>query len=210
MTGPVRQDGDGASPGGAYRKVFQIPNETSYLASVREAVREAVAGGNFPHDHLNRLTLAVDESVTNIMEHAYEDDLEGELKIEIALETSESEFVAHLRDWGKTFDPTKVPPPDLKAHVQEGRKHGLGIFLVKRIMDEVTYSTQEDGMNELKLVKRAGPGAAGKSASESGKSAEDAAGDESDEKKSKKSKKSRKKKKRDKKAKKKGVAEESR
>ncbi len=134
---------------------LKIPNETSHLARVREAVREVVAEGGFPETELNRLTLAVDESVTNIMEHAYEDDLEGEMFIEVSLSASDSEFTASIRDRGKAFDPTDVPAPDLSHHVAEGRRHGLGIFLMRRIMDEVSYTSDPDGRNELKLMKRA-------------------------------------------------------
>jgi serine/threonine-protein kinase RsbW len=143
---------------------LKIPNETSRLAEVREAVREVVAEAGFPDGELNRLTLAVDESVTNIMEHAYEDDLEGEMFIEVSLRSSDSEFTACIRDRGKAFDPTDVPAPDLSHHVQEGRRHGLGIFLMRRIMDEVSYTTGPDGLNELKLTKRASAGKDGEGA----------------------------------------------
>jgi serine/threonine-protein kinase RsbW len=137
-------------------RTLKIANETRYLASVREAVRDVVVRADFPADLLNRLTLAVDESVTNVMEHAYEDDLEGELFIEVVLEAGRERFCTVIRDWGKRFDPTIVPPPDLRAHVDEGRRHGLGIFLMKQIMDEVTYESFPDGRNELRLVKYVG------------------------------------------------------
>jgi len=137
---------------------LKIPNETSHLAKVREAVREVVAEAGFPEGELNRLTLAVDESVTNVMEHAYEDDLEGEMFIEVSLRSSESEFVACIADRGKAFDPTSVPAPNLSSHVEEGRRHGLGIFLMRRIMDDVSYTSDAEGRNELRLTKRASAG----------------------------------------------------
>ncbi len=137
------------------KQTVRIPNDTSHLAEVREAVREAVSKARFPADELNRLVLAVDESVTNVMEHAYENDLEGEMFIEVDIDASRTSFTARIRDWGTAFDPTAVPPPDLTRHVREGRKHGLGIFLVRQIMDGATYSSGANGCNELKLVKRA-------------------------------------------------------
>jgi serine/threonine-protein kinase RsbW len=136
-------------------KTLRIRNETEFLSSVRDAVREVVTLGRFPEGELNRLTLAVDESVTNIMEHAYEHDLEGNEQIEIVIEGSPEVFVACIRDWGTTFNPLDVPAPNLKDHVKEGRKHGLGIFLIRQIMDEVAYATADDGMNELRMVKYA-------------------------------------------------------
>lgn len=150
------------------KQKLKIANETRYLASVREAVHEVVTRGKFPQELLNKVTLAVDESVTNVMEYAYEDDLEGELFIEIALEATRERFRAVICDRGKTFDPTAVPLPDLKAHVDEGRRHGLGIFLMREIMDEVTYVTHPDGRNELCLVKNAsGAGSKNKGAADS-------------------------------------------
>jgi serine/threonine-protein kinase RsbW len=151
-------------------KTLRIRNETEFLSSVRDAVREVVTLGRFPEGELNRLTLAVDESVTNIMEHAYEHDLEGNEQIEISLEASPTIFVACIRDWGTTFNPLDVPAPNLADHVREGRKHGLGIFLIRQIMDEVSYSTSDDGMNELRMVKyakRAGEGVSAVAAKES-------------------------------------------
>lgn len=133
---------------------LKIPNETSYLASVRSAVREVVAESGFPEGEFNRLTLAVDEAVTNVMEHAYEHDLEGEMFIELSLEASDFEFTACVRDCGRTFDPTAAPVPDVSDHMKAGRRHGLGIFLIRQIMDEVEYTSSPGGCNELRLVKR--------------------------------------------------------
>jgi len=137
------------------RRELTIPNETQYLAAVREGVREVVTLGRFPEKELNKLTLAVDEAVTNVMEHAYEYDLEGEMHIQVVLEANDTQFVACIRDWGKAFDPTAVPTPDLTRHVAEGRRHGLGIFLIRQIMDEVSYRSTPEGCNELRLLKRA-------------------------------------------------------
>ena len=50
-------------------------------------------------------------------------------------------------------DPKTVPDVDIQEHVREGRKGGLGIFLIRRIMDEVRYAFQEGMHNELMLVK---------------------------------------------------------
>lgn len=139
-------------------KTLRIRNETEFLSVVREAVREVVTLSRFPEAELNRLTLAVDESVTNIMEHAYEHDLEGNEEIEVSLEANAEVFIACIRDWGTTFDPLDVPAPNLADHVREGRKHGLGIFLIRQIMDDVSYSTKQDGMNELRMLKNARSG----------------------------------------------------
>jgi serine/threonine-protein kinase RsbW len=146
---------------GRVSREFRIGNETKYLASVREAVRDVVTEASFAAAELNKLTLAVDEAVTNVMEHAYEYDLEGELSIEVALEATDSEFIARIRDWGQVFDPTQVPSPNLSDHAKEGRRHGLGIFLIKQVMDEISYTSSPGGPNELRLVRRVGQSSGG-------------------------------------------------
>lgn len=133
-----------------------IPNDTRHLAEVRSAVREVVGASDFPADEMNRITVAVDEAVTNIMEHAYENDLEGELEIELLLEADNTRFEVIIRDSGKSFDPNGVTEPDLEEYVRSGRRKGLGIFLMRRIMDEVHYEFRQGVRNELRMVKYAG------------------------------------------------------
>lgn len=132
-----------------------IPNDTRYLAQVRGVVREVVGESDFPTEEMSRVILAVDEAVTNIMEHAYEHDIEGELEIEMVLEADNTRFEVIIRDSGKSFDPNDVDDPDLEEHVKSGRRRGLGIFLIRRIMDEVHYDYRTGIRNELRLVKYA-------------------------------------------------------
>ena len=132
-----------------------IPNDTQQLAYVRDMVQDVVGESAFPAEEMNRITLAVDEAVTNIMEHAYENDLEGELEIELILEADNTRFEVIIRDSGTSFDPNEIQLPDLQEHVQSGRRHGLGIFLIRRIMDEVHYDYTHGIRNELRMIKYA-------------------------------------------------------
>ncbi|MBN1807813.1 MAG: ATP-binding protein [Planctomycetes bacterium] len=130
-----------------------IPNDTQYLSQVRSIVKEVVTEAAFPDDEANRIILAVDEAVTNIMQHAYEHDLEGNLEIELVLELDNTKFEVVIRDTGKSFDPAAIELPDLDQHIKNGKRHGLGIFLIRQIMDEVIYSYKNGIRNELKMVK---------------------------------------------------------
>jgi serine/threonine-protein kinase RsbW len=58
-----------------------------------------------------------------------------------------------IRDTGRVFNPESIPNPDMKEHVQRGHKKGLGIFLMRQIMDEVRYKFRDGVKNELTLVK---------------------------------------------------------
>ncbi|HHN46876.1 MAG TPA: ATP-binding protein [Planctomycetes bacterium] len=132
-----------------------IPNDTAYLADVRKLVHEVVEKSSFPSEEAHRIILAVDEAVTNIMQHAYEHDLEGSLEIELVLEVDNTKFEVAIRDSGKSFDPQDVDAPDIDKHVKNGKRHGLGIFLIRQIMDEVVYSYKQGVRNELRMVKYA-------------------------------------------------------
>lgn len=130
-----------------------VPNDTQYLAKVREEVTRVVEQSAFPPRDRKLIILAVDEAVTNIIEHAYENDLEGELDIELILETDATRFEVIIRDSGKEFDPSKVDIPDVREHIRKGSRHGLGVFLIRQIMDEINYNFVQGVRNELQMIK---------------------------------------------------------
>ena len=93
--------------------------------------------------------LGVHEICTNIIQHAYTQQ-QGQQSITITMELKTCPRCMHitLSDTGDMFDPDAVQDPNL----DEGQVHGYGLFLVKNVMDEVTYSRQPDG-NYWQLVK---------------------------------------------------------
>ncbi len=130
-----------------------VPNDTEYLATVREEVTKVVGESAFSERDRKLIIVAVDEAVTNIMEHAYDNDLEGELDVELILEYDATRFEVTIRDSGKEFDPRTLTVPDVRAHVKKGSKHGLGIFLIRQIMDEINYNFIQGVRNELQMIK---------------------------------------------------------
>jgi serine/threonine-protein kinase RsbW len=92
---------------------------------------------------------AVDEACTNIMSYAYG---EGGGDITLSLFRKGPAFGVNIHDRGKPFDPNAVPPPDLDSELDERRIGGLGIYFMKKLMDEVSYSFDENG-NTLAMKK---------------------------------------------------------
>ena len=131
---------------------LNVPSDTAYLAQVRAAVIEVVGKDLFPPAKAGLIALAVDEAVANIMEHAYPPGSEGG-KIIVILDASAQRFEVLIRDSGLSFDPRDVPEVDMQEHVKAGRKGGLGIFLMRRIMDEINYSYKQGVHNELQMIK---------------------------------------------------------
>ncbi len=128
-----------------------VTNDTKYLIVVRDFVSRMIKQSRVTREDENKIILAVDEAVTNIIEHGYEPGVEGLIELEI--ETEETQFKVTIRDSGRVFNPESVPNPDMGKHIKSGRKKGLGIFLMRQIMDEVRYRFKDGVKNELTLVK---------------------------------------------------------
>lgn len=93
---------------------------------------------------------AVDEACTNIILHAYAG--KGGT-IAISCELQDNDFIITMRDKGKPFDPTSVPPPDLQADLDKRRLGGLGMYLMSQLMDDVSYSSDAEKGNRLVMRK---------------------------------------------------------
>lgn len=132
-------------------RTLSIPNETGQLKAVRGFVAEVIRHSMIPPEFENGILLAVDEAVSNIIAHAYREGRRD--TIDISLEIDAHRFQAVIRDSGNSFDPKAFSMPDLHAHVADGRRHGLGIFLMRRVMDEVEYLFKEGVRNELRMTK---------------------------------------------------------
>jgi serine/threonine-protein kinase RsbW len=128
-----------------------VSNDTRHLSSVREFISTLTRNSSLGAEDSNRVILAVDEAVSNIIEHGYEEHVEGTIEIEV--ESDDSKFQILIRDSGKSFNPTSLDMPDVIDHIRQGKKKGLGIFLMRQVMDEVRYLFQEGVRNELVLVK---------------------------------------------------------
>ena len=128
-----------------------VTSDTKYLTLVRDFVGLLVRQSRLSSGEENKITLAVDEAVTNIIEHGYGNDPAG--RIEIEVEADESRFRIVIRDSGKAFDPDSIASPEMREHFAAGKNRGLGIFLMRQIMNEVRYKYRGGIRNELSLVK---------------------------------------------------------
>jgi len=131
--------------------VLRVPSRTEYLSAIRDVTRRMAEAAGFDAAQADQLALAVDEASTNVIEHAYRgapdrlielrfDDRGGELRVEVA-------------DDGEAVDPREVPQVDLRRYASERRTGGLGMHLMGRIMDSVTFRRDARG-NVCCLVKR--------------------------------------------------------
>jgi len=94
---------------------------------------------------------AVDEASTNVAKHAY-GGKGGFFQISCALRGND--IVITIRDRGNKFDPNSVPLPEVVSRLEDRKVGGLGIYMMKKMMDEVDYSFNEREGNRLELIKK--------------------------------------------------------
>lgn len=135
---------------GGVRRDLRIENEAKSLSLVRKVVSDVLESSAFTRDDRNKIILAVDEATANVVEHAYGS---GTGPIEIVFELDDKRLVVRIRDNGAKFNSTEIPTPDIREHIAKGMKGGYGLFLMRKIMDEVRYSLESGWVNELILTK---------------------------------------------------------
>ena len=123
-----------------------IKNELSGLSVIPELIGNLGLGREIS----DKLNLALEEAATNSILYAY--DSPGSGNVDIGVIINENVVEMTLKDWGKPFDPTSAKEPDLTVSGMDRPVGGLGIFLVRKLMDKVEYERKE-GMNILKMTK---------------------------------------------------------
>jgi anti-sigma regulatory factor (Ser/Thr protein kinase) len=120
------------------------------LSAIRDFVEDIATRLNVAPAAIPNVVLAVDEMVTNIIIHGYQGQ-PGFVEIEVA--ARDDALIIQLHDQGPSFDPTVVPPPDLSVPFDERPPGGLGIYLTRKVMDEVHHHVTAAHGNELTLIK---------------------------------------------------------
>lgn len=131
---------------------LQVPSSTENLALIREFVSSAAKQAGFDDKEVGRLELAVDEACANVIEHAYGHDVSKEVIVRARLD--ENEFSIDIEDTGKGFDPASVNQEELEQLISKRRTGGLGMRLMKTLMDEVRYEIEPGKKNALHMSKR--------------------------------------------------------
>ena len=123
----------------------------SFLENVPEfldAVRRTAEEMGFNEKQIMEIELSCEEVLTNIVDYAYKEP--GNITLEI--EKIDNGIKMEVIDSGMEFDITKADDPDIDIPLEDRIPGGLGIFLTKKMMDEVVYK-REDNLNRLVIIK---------------------------------------------------------
>lgn len=129
-----------------------VQSRTENLSLIRDFISNKASAAGLSKEDIENIMLSVDEACTNIIKHAYKSFPDGEIAIEI--EFNSEKILITIIDKGSTFDPNSVPDPDLQKYYKNGRVGGLGMYLMKTLMDDVKYISVPGEYNKVLLSKK--------------------------------------------------------
>ena len=131
-------------------KEIRIINDLDEIFRLQVFIEELGEELNLPAETTMNINLALEEAIVNIIMYAYPTKEQHEILLKVT--SNEQQLIFWLTDNGQSFDPTQVPDADINKSIEERTIGGLGIFLIRSIMNEVTY-TRLDGENHLIMKK---------------------------------------------------------
>lgn len=132
-------------------KELHVKSRTENLSQIRGFIQDYASLAGFTQDGIDNMMLAVDEACTNIIKHAYKSFPDGEITIKAKYENKK--LIISIIDYGKAFEPEKIPEPDIQEYYKQHRVGGLGMYLMKTLMDDVEYTSVPGKYNQVLLSK---------------------------------------------------------
>ncbi len=126
-----------------------LPPEKERLGSFIEFVERFARDLAFPPQKIQKLVLILEEALLNVINYAYSGQEAGQVNISCWEE--QGALVIQIKDTGRPFNPLEIPDPDLSKDLKTRPIGGLGVFLIRKIADEVSYR-RENETNVLTLV----------------------------------------------------------
>ncbi|MDQ3290429.1 MAG: ATP-binding protein [Bacteroidota bacterium] len=129
---------------------IRISCDLTNLQEVRDFVREFLSAYALKEKVREDIVLAVDEISANLIIHANKKDKSK--FIDLTISNRNGNLLFEFTDWGTSYNPATFRIPNIEDHIHQGRKGGLGMYLVHRIMDKVEF-TSANGTNYSRLYK---------------------------------------------------------
>ena len=127
-----------------------ITNHVDELPVLAEKIEALAESWELSMPLAMNINLALEEAISNVIFYAFDDEKEHDIKIVLSLENKT--LTIEIIDDGKPFDPTARQQPDVSLPAEDRPIGGLGIFLIRKMMDSVTY-TRHNNLNTLTLLK---------------------------------------------------------
>jgi anti-sigma regulatory factor (Ser/Thr protein kinase) len=129
----------------------QLANRLEEIERLAAVVETFTAAHNLPDSIAFAFNLSLDEVVANVILYGFDDVQDHTIDVRLRLDAGV--MLAEISDEGRPFNPLDVPAPDLDAPIEERRIGGLGLHIVREMMDSLEYAREGD-RNVLRLGKR--------------------------------------------------------
>ena len=135
-------------------RCLSVSGQFEQLMQIAEFVTQAAREAGLTDDDVFHVEMAVDEACSNIIEHAYA-DRSGDIDL-ICTSSKPGAFEITIHDSGRSFNPNGVaaPPLDVPADVDDLNEGGLGLYFMRKLMDEVRFEMVAGQGNTLTMTKR--------------------------------------------------------
>jgi anti-sigma regulatory factor (Ser/Thr protein kinase) len=129
---------------------YELKNDLSELKTLQRHLNNWGGDIGLMADSISRINICLDELFTNIVSYGLEDDLEH--KIEFTLNSDNNLVIINIEDDGIAFNPLEKVDPDFPADIESAKIGGLGILIIRKLMDNVCYKRKQ-GKNKLTMIK---------------------------------------------------------
>jgi serine/threonine-protein kinase RsbW len=131
---------------------LHVPSSTENLAMIRDFVSSIAAQAGLDDREAARLALAVDEACANVIEHAYRSEPLHEVTVRAVVDDEELKF--EVVDTGHGFAPGEMSEMGIEELIRQRKSGGLGLRLIRAMMDDVQYRIIPGEKNELRMIKK--------------------------------------------------------
>lgn len=131
---------------------IEVPGEAHSLALIRMMVTSLAEMAGMDENRIGEIELAVDEACSNVVDHAYR-GMNPHPNFNLSVYVEDNDFVIDIVDRGRHFNFNAHVMPKFPDHWDEGNVRGVGLFLIRKTVDQVSYEQLPDKRNRLRLVK---------------------------------------------------------
>lgn len=122
---------------------FYLKNDIAEIDRLTQAVQKFGKENHLSRDNIHEATLALEEIVSNIVFYAF-NQINSDHKIKIRMEIRDRLLLLEVEDDGKPFNPVENPVPDIDKPLEEREIGGLGIYIARKLVDELEYQREND------------------------------------------------------------------
>lgn len=132
---------------------LKLPADSANLDIIRKFIAGIAENMGFSEEDIYQIELAVDEACANVIKHAYVGDNTREKEIHVRVKTQPQKIEITIADRGIGFNPNAIQTPNMEEYLKRMKPGGLGLHLIKTLMDKVSFRIHPGVRNEVKMSK---------------------------------------------------------